>query len=173
MSVTKGVKEGLKFLGKHMQDLTKPKTSKQKSTEKATKGQRTYREGQRKGTAIGAGAGAGTAAALSSEAQKGKESKAPTKSSGSKKADTRAEPKDYPTYQKGTPSSKAFKEAFAKAKDDGKKSFTFEGRSYKVEEKEPKKMMLGGMTKKYNKGGMGTAANCGASMKPSGGSRKK
>lgn len=36
-----------------------------------------------------------------------------------------------------------------------------------------KKMMAGGMTKKYNKGGMGTKANCGASVKASGGSRNK
>lgn len=37
-----------------------------------------------------------------------------------------------------------------------------------------KKMMAGGMTKKYNKGGMGTKmANCGASVKASGGSRSK
>lgn len=36
--------------------------------------------------------------------------------------------------------------------------------------KPAKKMMGGGMTKKYNKGGM---ANCGASMKPNGGSRNK
>ena len=36
----------------------------------------------------------------------------------------------------------------------------------------PTKMAMGGMTKKYNKGGMGTA-NCGASVKPSGGSRNK
>lgn len=36
----------------------------------------------------------------------------------------------------------------------------------------PTKMAMGG-TKMYNKGGVGTKANCGASMKPSGGSRNK
>jgi len=38
--------------------------------------------------------------------------------------------------------------------------------------KPAKKMMGGGMTKKYNVGGM-AKANCGASMKPNGGSRNK
>ena len=146
MSVTKGVKEGLKFLGKHMQDLTKPKTSKQKSTEKATKGQRTYREGQRKGTGTGAGIGAATATFLTSEAQKDKESKASTKSSDNKKTDTRAEPKDYPTYKKGTPSSKAFKEAFDKA-NIGKIKAKNES-AYEKKMKEVSKMRSGGMVKK-------------------------
>ena len=136
-----------KAAGKHMSDLASKKTTRQRMTEEATKGQRTYREGQRKGAAVGAGAGAGSVAAVTSEAQKRKEGKE------SGKKDTRSNAKDYPTYKKGTPSSKAFKDAFAKAKDAGKKSFTFEGRSYKVEEK--KKMMLGGMTKKYSMGGMG------------------
>ena len=38
--------------------------------------------------------------------------------------------------------------------------------------KPAKKMMGGGMTKKYNVGGM-AKSNCGASMKPNGGSRNK
>lgn len=47
---------------------------------------------------------------------------------------------------------------------DGKPTFVGDGKG---------KMAMGGMAKKYNKGGMGTKANCGASVKPSGGSRNK
>lgn len=44
----------------------------------------------------------------------------------------------------------------------------------KKEMQESLNFKKGGMpTKKYNKGGMGTKANCGASMKPNGGSRNK
>ena len=43
----------------------------------------------------------------------------------------------------------------------------------KKEERPTPKMKKGGMPKKYNKGGMGTKANCGASVKASGGSRNK
>ena len=46
--------------------------------------------------------------------------------------DQRTNPKDYPTYRKGTPSSKAFQEAYRKAKSNGQKTFTFEGRRYSV-----------------------------------------
>jgi hypothetical protein len=53
------------------------------------------------------------------------------------------------------------------------------GKPQKLSEKEKKQMQesleysKGGAVKKYSKGGMGTKANCGASMKPSGGSRNK
>jgi hypothetical protein len=67
--------------------------------------------------------------------------------------DQRINPKDYPTYQKKTESAGAFRDAFKKAKDDDKKTFSFEGRTYKVEDG-PKQMMKGGYgTKKMMGGG--------------------
>lgn len=142
-----------KGAGKHLKDLSTKKTLKQRMTEEATKGQRTYREGQRKAGAVGA-AGAGTASAVGSAInEKNKREAAAKEKEKGKGNDTRAKAADYPTYKKGTESSKAFKDAFNKAKDDGKKSFTFEGRSYKVEEKE---MMKGGAVKKMMGGGYGT-----------------
>ena len=47
----------------------------------------------------------------------------------------RINPADYPIYKKGTKSAKAFREAYNKAKNarPPKKTFTFEGRSYRVE----------------------------------------
>tara|TARA_R110000796_G_scaffold2224_3_gene8946 strand:- start:196 stop:666 length:471 start_codon:yes stop_codon:yes gene_type:complete len=47
----------------------------------------------------------------------------------------RVNPKDYPTYKKGTDSSKAFQEAFRQAVKDKKKTFTFEGRVYNTKKK--------------------------------------
>lgn len=145
-----------KGASKHVADIVTKKTDKQKMTEKATKGQRTYREGQRKAGGTGLAAGAATASAVGAgiNEKNKKEAAAKEKENKGKGSDTRAKAGDYPTYKKGTESSKAFKDAFKKAKDDGKKSFTFEGRSYKVEEKEMakggavKKMMYGGMAKK-------------------------
>lgn len=63
-----------------------------------------------------------------------------------------------------TESATAFRDAFKKAKSAGKDTFSFEGRTYKVEDGPAQKMMGGGYaTKKFNKGGY---SNCGASMKP-------
>ena len=49
--------------------------------------------------------------------------------------DERVNKEDYPVYKKDTPSSKAFRDAFNSAKDNGKSSFTFEGRKYSTKEK--------------------------------------
>ena len=48
---------------------------------------------------------------------------------------TKIKQKDYPTYKKGTDSSKAFQEAFRQAVKDKKKTFTFEGRVYNTKKK--------------------------------------
>jgi hypothetical protein len=53
-----------------------------------------------------------------------------TATTGSK--DQRVNPKDFPTYQRKTESASVFRDAFKKAKDANKKTFTFEGRTYKV-----------------------------------------
>ena len=153
MSVVSRVTKAVK---KHLGDLTTKKTDKQKSTEAATKGQRTYREGQRKSGAAGAitgGAAVGAASSAVNEMNKKESKPAETKKTTASKGtgnDTRVNVKDYPTYKKGTPSSKAFKDAFATAKNKGRKTFTFEGRSYKVEDGD-KKMMGGGYAMKGKK----------------------
>jgi hypothetical protein len=134
------------------------------------------------GTAAAVGAGAG-----SSKQAEGK--KAPTETKASKE-DSRVNPKDYPVYKKKTESAAEFRKAYSKAKEEGKSSFTFEGRKYNTEDAMKgtkkmmgggmankgsimdKKMMGGGMVKKYAKGGMGTA-KCGASNPASGKTSKK
>ena len=55
--------------------------------------------------------------------------------SGASAADGRTKKEDYPTYKKGTESSAAFRKAFKTAKDDGAKTFTFEGRKYNTADK--------------------------------------
>lgn len=142
-----------KGASKHMSDLATKKSAKQRMTEEATKGQRTYREGQRKAGGAGAATGAVATAATTAKYESDKK-EAKAKESKGKGNDTRTKATDFPTYKKGTESSKAFNEAFKKAKDAGKKTFTFEGRSYKVEDK--KEMAKGGAVKKMMYGGMST-----------------
>lgn len=104
--------------------------------------------------AVAGATGATTAAMRSGGNEEGKETAAPTKSTAtSTRKDERVNPKDFPTYKKSTESAAAFREAFKKAKDDDKKTFSFEGRTYKVEDG-PKQMMKGGYgTKKMMGGG--------------------
>lgn len=82
---------------------------------------------------------AGAAASLTTKEKKKEdkkqETKKETKNTTSMSKDERANKADYPVYKKGTESSKAFKDAFAKAKDDKKATFTFEGRKYSTKEK--------------------------------------
>jgi hypothetical protein len=66
--------------------------------------------------------------------------------------DDRVNKKDYPTYEKDTKSASTFREEFKAAKEDGKDSFTFEGRKYNTDEKPA-----------LAKGGY---VNCGASVPP-------
>jgi hypothetical protein len=144
-----------KELKKQFGDTGTKKTPAQKRTEAATKGQRTYREGVKKSGVTGGVAGATVASGAGSLVnEKSKESVAKEKESKGKGTgnDTRAKAADFPTYKKGTASSKAFNEAFKKAKDADKKTFTFEGRSYKVADK--KEMAKGGAVKKMMYGGM-------------------
>ena len=83
---------------------------------------------------------AGAAAAAGSVYAATKENKKPasakTATSTSKTAsDERMNKGDYPTYKKKTESAAGFREAFKKAKDAGKKTFTFEGRKYNTKDK--------------------------------------
>lgn len=104
--------------------------------------------------AVAGAAGVASTAMRSGGKDENKTTPAPTKSTatvGSK--DPRVNPRDFPTYQRKTESAAAFRDAFKKAKDADKKTFPFEGRTYKVEDG-PKQMMKGGYgTKKMMGGG--------------------
>ena len=79
----------------------------------------------------------------------------------------RVNKEDYPAYRKDTKSAESFREAFKNAKEAGKDSFSFEGRTYNTEEKtemakggmakkkksvaKPKAFSVGGYAKKYGK----------------------
>lgn len=63
--------------------------------------------------------------------------------------DERVNKEDYPTYRKDTKSAESFREAFKNAKEAGKDSFSFEGRTYNTEEKT--EMAKGGMVKAKKK----------------------
>jgi hypothetical protein len=146
-------------LAKHIRDMGSVKNKKQVQTEEATKGQRTYREGQRKGAVIGGVAGAAAYGAAKEEKEK--------------QAEKRMTEKEKEEI------SKKIKEKSDKM--DDKKEMYGGGmvKKYAKGGVATKKMMGGGMAMKYSKGGMSKAnkgtgmANCGASVKASGGSRNK
>lgn len=69
-----------------------------------------------------------------------------TQEEGRASKDERVNKEDYPTYRKDTKSAESFREEFKKAKEEGKESFSFEGRKYSTEEKT--EMAKGGMAKK-------------------------
>lgn len=90
-----------------------------------------------------------------------------TQDEGRTSKDERVNKEDYPTYRKDTKSAESFREEFKKAKEEGKESFSFEGRKYSTEEKtemakggmakkkksvaKPKAFSVGGYAKKYGK----------------------
>ena len=140
---SKGAREAIKKYGKkivdearkHAKDLTTKPTPGQKKIAPVTKAQRATRDTARKSTGVGVGIGVGgTLGANALMSDKNKQPKVKPKAKAAPEAgkDQRANPKDYPTYKKGTPSSKAFQEAYRKAKTNGQKTFTFEGRRYAV-----------------------------------------
>jgi hypothetical protein len=69
-----------------------------------------------------------------------------TQDEGQASKDQRVNKEDYPAYRKDTKSAESFREEFKKAKEEGKESFSFEGRKYSTEEKT--EMAKGGMSKK-------------------------
>lgn len=69
-----------------------------------------------------------------------------TQEEGRASKDERVNKEDYPAYRKDTKSAESFREAFKNAKEAGKDSFSFEGRTYNTEEKT--EMAKGGMAKK-------------------------
>lgn len=90
-----------------------------------------------------------------------------TQDEGRASKDERVNKEDYPAYRKDTKSAESFREEFKKAKEEGKESFSFEGRKYSTEEKtemakggmakkkksvaKPKAFSVGGYAKKYGK----------------------
>ena len=140
----KGMKEAVKKFGKkavdeakkHGKDMVTKPTSGQSKVKKAVSSQRANSETMRRtagvagGTLGAAGYGAGKMSG-GSEATKPK-AKAKAKA---KAKDPRTNPKDFPVYGKSTDSAKAFREAQRKAKRNGQKTFTFEGRRYNTTEK--------------------------------------
>lgn len=112
--------------GKKGAKLAKKPTEGQKQVEKATKGQRAYAKGQAK---------AAVATGVGMKAMESESTAEPKTRETTKPKDGRINAADFPTYKKGTKSASAFRKAFAEAKKDGKKTFKFEGRSYKVETK--------------------------------------
>ena len=90
-----------------------------------------------------------------------------TQDEGRASKDERVNKEDYPAYRKDTKSAESFREAFKNAKEEGKESFSFEGRKYSTEEKtemakggmakkkksvaKPKAFSVGGYAKKYGK----------------------
>ena len=138
----KGITQAIKKYGKkavdearkHVKDVTTKPTPGQKKIAPVTKSQRATRDTGRKSFAAGAATtGAVTAATQSDKKEKPKAKVKAKPKAKAKSTDQRANPKDYPVYRKGTKSSKAFQDAYRKAKKNGQKTFTFEGRKYKVE----------------------------------------
>ena len=112
---------------KHAKDMVTKKTPGQKQSAQATRGQRTNRETARR-AATGGAVVAGAAGYQAGKNAGG--------TSNRKKAQgQRVQPKDFPKYKGDSQSAKAFRDMYRQAKKAGYKSFTFEGRRYKVEDK--------------------------------------
>ncbi len=132
-AVKKFGKKAVDEARKHGKDMVTKPTSGQAKIEKATKGQRVYRGGQRKAGTVGAAAGA-TGAAGVGKMSNGSNTTKPKAKTRVKK-DSRVNPSDYPTYRKDSKSAGSFREAQRRAKRNGQKTFTWEGRRYNTKEK--------------------------------------
>ncbi len=139
-AITKYGKKAVDEARKHVKDVTTKPTPGQKKIAPVTKSQRATRDTARKSFSVGNVTGAtagvgGTLAVTSAMSDKKDKPKAKPKAKAKAKAkssDQRTNPKDYPVYKKGSKSAKAFQEAYGKAKKNGQKTFTFEGRRYEV-----------------------------------------
>ena len=136
---SKGVTQAIKKYGKkavdeaskHVKDLTTKPTPGQKKIAPVTKSQRATRDTGRKGFIGGTVAGGAAVGAAMSDKKGAPKAKAKAKAKA-KSNDQRTNPKDYPVYKKESKSAKAFQEVYGKAKKNGQKTFTFEGRRYEV-----------------------------------------
>ena len=100
-------------------------------TQSAAKQRAAVRTGTR---AVAAGSSVAAGYAVGPDGEKKKAAtKTETKTVGAK--DERSNKEDFPKYGKSTESGKAFREAFNKAKDAGKATFTYEGRKYNTKDK--------------------------------------
>ena len=126
---TVAVKEAKKELAKrpelkkHFDDLVNPKSAGQKKIKPVADESRASRSSLRHGAAGGGVVGAAAGGAGTAAVMNGKERE-------STKEDSRANPEDYAMYNSKTQSAKDFRTAYAKAKKDKNKTFTFEGREY-------------------------------------------
>ena len=139
-AVKKFGKKAVDEARKHGKDMVTKPTSGQAKVKKAVSGQRANRETMRRtaGT-VGAAAGAAGAAGVGkmsngSNTTKPKAKVAP-KAKTIVKKDSRVNPSDYPTYRKDSKSAGSFREAQRRAKRNGQKTFTWEGRRYNTKEK--------------------------------------
>jgi len=128
-AITKYGKKAVDEARKHVKDVTTKPTPGQKKIAPVTKSQRATRDTGRKGFIGGAAAGGAAVGAAMSDKKDAPKAKPKAKA---KSSDQRTNPKDYPVYKKGSKSAKAFQEAYGKAKKNGQKTFTFEGRRYEV-----------------------------------------
>lgn len=117
-------------IGVMMRQRREPSSRLIEETQTAAKRRAAVRTGTRAGAA-GAAFTAGYVADPLGE--KKTPTKIETKTVGAK--DERSNKEDFPKYGKSTESGKAFREAFNKAKDAGKATFTYEGRKYNTKDK--------------------------------------
>jgi hypothetical protein len=125
-AITKYGAKAVREAQKHAKDMVTKKTPGQKQSAQATRGQRTNRETARRSAAVGVAVGvAGTKATQNAGGTSNRQ----------KAQGQRVQPKDFPKYKGNSQSAKAFRDMYRQAKQAGYKSFTFEGRRYKVEDK--------------------------------------
>ena len=161
-SATKGASkrltesEAMAQMGKHIRDVTTPRTTGQEQISTAARGTRAVREATRRGAATGAGVGAtvgATATAMAAAKGKSKEvSAAKGKAAANKMgrvADTEAKLANMKkrstsvrnkalassTPSVKAPSPKSFNSAFAEAYKAGQKTFTYKGKKYTTAKK--------------------------------------
>ena len=134
-AVKKFGKKAVDEARKHGKDMVTKPTSGQAKVKKAVSGQRANRETMRRtaGTVGAVGYGAGKMSNGSNTTKP--KAKAAPKAKTRVKKDPRVNPSDYPTYRKDSKSAGSFREAQRRAKRNGQKTFTWEGRRYNTKEK--------------------------------------
>lgn len=134
-AVKKFGKKAVDEARKHGKDMVTKPSPGQAKVKKAVSGQRANRETMRRtaGTVGAAGYGAGKMSNGSNTTKP--KAKAAPKAKTRVKKDPRVNPSDYPTYRKDSKSAGSFREAQRRAKRNGQKTFTWEGRRYNTKEK--------------------------------------
>ncbi len=184
------MKKALGARADEAEDLKRGAALRRQSVQEAG-GRAMLRTGSRAGAVGAAGmAGYGAGSAMMDD-----EEEAPKRVSVSSRSMDEDKPAPRKEEAKAAEKKMSFKEAFAAARKDGDKTFTWEGKRYTTEMAKPSstkasegqhenisddtrerarksvEMYKGGAVKNYAKGGM-VMANCGASMKPQQKSKK-